>query len=176
MTAQEICVHDIKPEFVPTPGRALGGVMKLHVMGHVLGGSESVDEIFSLIAAVPNMAIFASRILEEVGKADELSQIITAIALSRELEETTKREAASPPVEAVQDSDALARLSEIFGSSMGGMIVPLDGESQPEGKGYAKNATDDDPVRILKLQGEPSFTFAPVDNRDEYPEGMNGYL
>lgn len=45
----------------------------------------------------------------------------------------------------------------------------------PKFKDYAKNATEDDPVRILKFDGEPSRTFAPIDNRDEY-KNISDYL
>lgn len=163
-----VCVHDIVPEIVPNPQGTMDA-MKIRVIGHKIEDPHADDELFTLLTGVPNAAIFSSRILEAVSDANPLSQVMTAMALTRELAKSDHRK-----TESETEDDPLKRLSEIFGDDMGGMIVPLDDE--PVSKGYARNATGDDPVRILKLPGEPNATFAPIDNRDEYPEGMNGYL
>lgn len=160
-----ICVHDIVPENVPLP-KSIMSAMKLRVIGHVFGETDKDDELFVLVMSAPNAAIFASRILEEGTKSDELTQIMTAMVLSREVEEMTKRNQPS-------EADPLAELSKLFGDS-----VPLDGETEAGPKGYARNATIDDPIRLLDLGTNPDGrpTVAPIDNRNEYPEGMNGYL
>lgn len=163
-----VCVHDIVPEIIPNSQGAMDA-MKIRVIGHRIEEPHANDELFVLLTGVSNAAVFASHILEAVSGANELSQIMTAMALTRELAKSDHRK-----TESETEDDPLKRLSEIFGDDMGEMIVPLDDE--PVSKGYTRNATGDDPVRILKLPGEPNATFAPIDNRDEYPEGMNGYL
>lgn len=144
-----VCVHDIVPEVVPNPQGAMDA-MKIRVIGHKTGEPHANDELFALLTGLPNAAVFASRILESVSDANEFSQVMVAIVLSRELAK----------------DDPKRQGDDVFG----------DDEPVAPSKGYAKNATDDDPVRIMKFDGEPSRTFAPIDNRDEFPEGMNGYL
>jgi hypothetical protein len=176
----EYCLHEIKPEIVSNP--TFGpDAMKLTFFGHKLGEPDSNDELFSMVTGVPNGAIFASRMLDSVDGADQLTQTITAIALQREI--ATVEAAKGNKVEQPNPMDLLGAL---FGS-MGGMVVPLDDDGEPvegderEGekveKAGVKFATGDDPIRLLTLgnpDGRP--TFAPIDNRNEFPEDMGGYL
>lgn len=173
-----VCIHAIEPKVIPTPDGGIGSVMKLHIKGHAISEPESDTELFVLVTAVPNAAVFAAQILEAVTEADPFTQIMTAMALTREMEMSAKREQ-EQPTDPASEGNAFQRLSEIFGDSMGGMIVPLDDEpaTEAEPKGYAKNATEDDPIRLLNLGTNPGGrpTMAPIDNRDEYPN-IGGYL
>ncbi len=141
-----VCVHDIVPEIVPNPQGAMDA-MKIRIIGHNIEEPHADDELFALLAGVPNAAIFASRILEAVSGANEFSQIMVAIGLSRELAEDQRE----------QDAKA--------------------DEPVTPSKGYAKNATKDDPIRLINLGDNPDGrpTMAPIDNRDEY-KNIGGYL
>ena len=166
------CLHEIKPEIVKNP--TMGpDAMRLTLFGHKIGEPDSNERLFSMVTGVPNGAIFASRMLDSVDEADQLTQTITAIALQREIAMNDAK--SGKPVE---EPNPMELLSALFGS-MGGMVVPLDDEpeeSEPEnGKTGVKFAGTDDPIRIIKFDNGPS-TFAPVDNRDEFGEGFGGYL
>jgi hypothetical protein len=154
--------------------------MRLRGFGHKVGEDESDEEIFSTVCGVPNMAVFASRILDEIDNAGPLTQMITAIALQREIEKSEPKatEEAPNPMEA---------LAALLGSLVPGgsdvQIIPMgdfgggsEEESDETSTTGVKYAGTNDPVRILDLGG-PSKTFAPIDNRDEYPcIGEGGYL
>lgn len=179
-TAEDVCVHEIRPEIAKTSGTVIGGVMKLRVMGHLMGNDHASEELFCLITSVPNAAVFASKILEESGKVDSFTGFITAMALQREMQDAAEREQSAPQVPAEPEPDPLEMLAAIFGGDMGGMVKPLDDEQDVTGekpKGFARNATEDDPVRLIDLGTNPGGrpTFAPIDNRDDYPN-IGGYL
>lgn len=186
----EICVHEIRPEIMKRPFGIGPDAMRLRIIGHKVGEPEGDEEIFSLVTAVPNAAIFASRMLEESVYSSAFTQMITKMALEREDAEATKRhdERANKIVDDA-DGDPMAALMALFGGILpegaSVQLIPLNDLGEPEegdgteaapAKGYAREANRDDPVRKLRLDDSGMTTWAPVDNRSDYPDDMGGYL
>lgn len=189
LSAGQVCVHELRPEIMRMDG--VMDAMKITVVGHMIGAEHADEDLFALVSAVPNAAVFASRILDEVTKADQVTQMITTIALAGE---QAKSGFAPNPEEAAGAADFMSALAEAFGGG-----VPINTETAPgpeesdephgqgdgfdpygedlKPRGFAPNATADDPVRIMYL-GNPAgrSTFAPVDNRSDFPDDMGGYL
>lgn len=181
----DVCLHEIKAEIVKSPMAPFApDAMRLRIMGHKVGdGDHEATEMFTLITLVPNAAVVASRILEETIYSSPFTQAITHAALEHEEAEAAERtsdhaEKTAEKMIADADGDPMKALMNLFGS-LGASpedvkIISLDGDDAP--RGFAPNSTPTDPVRIMKFDGSPSSTFAPIDNRDDYPDDFGGYL
>jgi hypothetical protein len=149
----DYCAHEIRPELVPNKNGIDG--IKLTVIGHNADVAEADEVLFSFITSVPGAAVLASAILDESTKSDEVTQMITSMALAR-------HELDKSPVQNPAD-DPMAALAAL-----------MIGEEKPRGVAAAV-----DPVRLVNFGDNPGGrpTLAPVDNRDEYPGiGDGGYL
>lgn len=160
----DVCVHKIVPELVGNPSGGIG-LMRLTIIGHKHGTPEADDEVATLIMNVPNAATFASRILDKSAETDDLTAMITAMALARETKITPEQEA------------------EIAASRQEAMMVLRDlldfQEPTEKPRGVRAVHPADEPVNLLYGMGNPDDrpTMAPLDNRDEYPGmGEGGYL
>lgn len=174
-----ICLHEARMEILPTPG--IDG-MSIKIFGHNVREADSESEMAHLIMSAPMAAVMAHDILKAIDGADPVTKIMCSVALAtREAGMEATDGERGVIVAAPEGESALTELFEELAEA--GVLkimkgdVPDDEEPKSDDKPRGARGVNpaDEPLNI-RYFGNGRATFAPVDNRGDFPDDMGGYL